>query len=161
MKFKKKRKVIRIFVSSYFRENVVNNDGTLAEQLIRFECQTNCCELLLESKLIERFFQDSQMNNLQLINRFFRLLCRSFKQSRTNAIKLFLRLPNSKLFDYVYDYLKPSNAEDKDLIEQFISNTTKVLQILIEIHPHCYNQLDSKGIFDRLEKYSQQTTVGL
>lgn len=130
----------------------------LSKELDRFENERNGCEALLEqSKLIDRFFSDTQMNDLTMLTRFFQFLQQSMTKTRQNAAKLVLRLPGSRLLELAYERLKPSpmsDEENKKLLDKFVLSLSKVLQSLIELHPHCYDQLDSLGIFDRLEKYT-------
>ncbi len=104
------------------------------------------------------------MNNLQILTEFFQFLQLSMIRSRQNAAKLVLRLPGSKLLTFVYDHLKVSPSiddEDKKLLEKFILSLSDVLKSLLELHPHCFSQLDSTGIFDRLENYSIKSPVCL
>ena len=80
--------------------------------------------------------------------------------SRQNAVKLVLRLPGSELLNFAYARLKKSPDEDeKKLLEKFVPILSQVLKSLLELHPSCCDQLDSKGIFDRLEKYGLENPV--
>ncbi len=102
------------------------------------------------------------MNDLDILTKFFQFLQLSMIRSRQNAAKLVLRLPGSKLLTFVYNHLKISpsmNDEDKNLLEKFVSSLSDILKSLLELHPHCFSQLDSMGIFDRLEAYSLKSSV--
>ncbi len=125
------------------------------------EHERNGCELLLDQqKLVDRFFTDSKMNDLSILIQFFQFLQRSMINSKSNAVKLILRLPGSNLLTFAYDRLKPSpDDEEKQLLEKFVLIFSQVLQSLLDLHPSCWEQLDSKGIFDRLESYSLKTSV--
>ncbi|CAF3489036.1 unnamed protein product [Adineta steineri] len=144
--------------------NNFNYDETekLSDQLDRLEYQQNGCELLLKQpKLLDRFFEDSQMNDISLLTQFFQFLIKSMKKSRENAVKLILRLPNSDLLKFTYAYLRPlssTNEKEKNLLEKFVPIVSEILQRLLEIHPFCWEQLNSLGIFDRLELYTQKTS---
>lgn len=102
------------------------------------------------------------MNDLHILTRFFRFLQQSMIRTRSNAIKLILRLPGSKSLSFAYGYLKPSptmDDQEKKFFEEFVLILTSVLQSLLELHPHCWEQIDSMGLFDRLERYNQQHSV--
>lgn len=102
------------------------------------------------------------MNDLQILVRFFRFLQQSMIRTRSNASKLILRLPGSKVLSFAYGYLKPSptmDDQEKKLLEEFVLILISVLQSLLELHPHCWEQIDSSGLFDRLERYNQQHSV--
>ncbi len=126
--------------------------------------QRNGCELLLQqTKLVERFFNDSEMNDLEILMKFFAFMTSAMGRSRQNATKLVLRLPGSKLLKFAYDHLKPSTQMDNDeekLFEKFVLGLSNVLKSLLELHPFCFSQIDSLGIFDRLETYSLKSQVG-
>jgi len=146
--------------------NLRNNETinvNLSDQLNRFEHERNGCDSLLEQpKLVDRFFSNSEMNNLSILTQFFQFLQRSMITSKQNAVKLVLRLPGSELLNFAYEHLKPSpsiDEEEKNLLKKFVMILSKVLQSLLELHPSCCGQLDSKGIFDRLETYSQKNSV--
>ncbi|CAF4654475.1 unnamed protein product [Rotaria sp. Silwood1] len=143
--------------------NLKNNETKnlkLIDQLNRFEQERNGCELLLEQpKLVDRFFSDSEMNNLTILVRFFQFLLQSMNTSRQNAAKFIIRLPGSNLLNFSYSYLTSSSLADenqKDLLEKFIPILSKILQLLLELHPSCCSQLDDLGIFDRIERSSQK-----
>jgi hypothetical protein len=102
------------------------------------------------------------MNNLSMLIQFFQFLLQSIKNSRQNATKLVIRLPGSDLLHFSYTYLRPSSSTDeteKTLLEKFVPILSQVLQMLLELHPSCCDQIDSIGIFDRLESYSKKTSV--
>ena len=102
------------------------------------------------------------MNDLPILIRFFRFLQQSMIRTRSNASKLVLRLPGSKILSFAYGHLKPSptvDDQEKKLLEEFVLILTSVLQSLLELHPHCWEQIDSTGLFDRLERYNQQQSV--
>jgi hypothetical protein len=102
------------------------------------------------------------MNNLSMLIQFFQFLLQSIKTSRQNATKLIIRLPGSDLLHFSYTHLRPSSSTDeteKTLLEKFVPILSQVLQMLLELHPFCCDQVDSIGIFDRLEKYIQKTSV--
>jgi len=143
------------------RNNQINNFN-LFDELNKFERERNGCDSLLnQPKLVERFFDDSQMNNLPILLKFFQFIQRSIINSKQNAVKLVLRLPGSQLLTFAYAHLKPSpsnDEEEKNLLEKFILILSKVLQSLLELHPSCWGQLDSMGIFDRIETYSQKNS---
>lgn len=152
---------MKINLVSSFRNNEINN-ANLLEELKRFSQERNGCELLLEqSKLVERFFNDSKMNDLEILTEFFQFLQLSMSRSRQNAAKLVLRLPGSNLLGFAYDHLKISPDEDKKLSEKFVLSLSNVLKSLLELHPSCFSQLDSMGIFDRIESYSIKYPVCL
>ena len=135
----------------------------VVEQFNRFENERNGCELLLDqSKLVEQFFSHSDMNNLLILIRFFRFLQQSLLRTRSNAIKLLLCLPGSKLLQFAYGHLKPSpsiDVEEKNHLENFVLIFSDVLQSLLNLHPHCWSQIESVGLFDRLEAYNQKHSV--
>ncbi|CAF3707173.1 unnamed protein product [Rotaria sordida] len=141
-------------------KNNETNNVKLVDQLNRFEHERNGCESLLEQpKLVDRFFSDSEMSDLTILIRFFRFLLQSMNASRQNGAKLIIRLPGSKLLEFSHSYLKYSSLNDKnqkDLLEKFVLILSKILQLLLELHPSCYQQLDSLGIFDRIEIYNQK-----
>ncbi|CAF4356443.1 unnamed protein product [Rotaria sp. Silwood2] len=144
--------------------NKLKNNETknlqLVDQLNRFEQERNGCESLLEQpKLVDRFFSDSEMNDLTILVRFFRFLLQSMNTSRQNTSKLLIRLPGSNLLNFSYSYLIYSSLADenqKDLLEKFVDILSKILQLLLELHPSCCEQLDSLGIFDRIERCNQK-----
>lgn len=135
----------------------------LLEEFDRIENQRNGCELLVEqSKIADLIFSHSDMNDLNILIRFFRFLQQSLVRTRVNAVKLLLRLPGSKLLTFAYEHLKPSpsiDMEEKNLLERFVLILSDVLKSLVELHPFCYDQIDSMGLFDRLEMYTQQHSV--
>ncbi|UJR28371.1 hypothetical protein I4U23_009614 [Adineta vaga] len=47
---------------------------------------------------------------------------------------------------------------EKVLLDKFVCILAQVLQHLFELHPSCWDQLNSLGLFDRLEIYSQKTS---
>ncbi len=82
--------------------------------------------------------------------------------SKQNIAKLVTRLPGSELLKFAYMHLKPSpsnDEEEKKLLKTFVINLSEILQFLLELHPFCESQLDSMGLFDRLEQYSQKYPV--
>ena len=104
------------------------------------------------------------MNNLPLLTQFFTFLIQSMHNSRQDAAKLILRIPGSRILHFAHSYIKPSPVSDegqKVLLETFVSTLCKLLQHLLELHPSCYDQLSSIGIFDRLEMYGQKTSVSV
>jgi hypothetical protein len=143
------------------RNNEITNVN-LSDELNRFEQERNGWDSLLnQPKLVDRFFDDSQMNNLLILVKFFQFIQRSIITSKQNSFKLVLRLPGSKLLTFAYAYLKPSPSDDeeeKNLLEKFVLILSQVLKSLLELHPSCWGQLDSIGIFDRLETYSQKSS---
>ncbi|CAF1069393.1 unnamed protein product [Adineta ricciae] len=83
--------------------------------------------------------------------------------SRQDAAKLILRIPGSQILYFAHSHIKPSPVSDetqKILLEKFVSTLCKLLQHLLELHPSCYDQLSSTGIFDRLEMHGQKTSNG-
>ncbi|CAM4789800.1 unnamed protein product [Rotaria magnacalcarata] len=142
-------------------KNLKNNDTNnlkLVDLLKHFEQERNGCEQLVEqSKLVDRFFFDSDMNNLSILVQFFKFLLHSIHRSRQTVAKLVIRLPGSKLLDFSYAHLKPHSLIDenqKDLLEKFVLVLSQILQFLLELHPQCWEQIDSLGLFDRLDKWS-------
>ena len=135
----------------------------LADQLTRFAEQRNGCELLVEqSKLVERFFNDAEMDDLDMLMKFFRFLQSSMTRARQTAARLVLRLPGSKLLKLAYEHLKtsaPTDDEEKKLFEKFVVCLANVLKSLLELHPHCFSQLDSLGILDRIEMCGSKSSV--
>lgn len=104
------------------------------------------------------------MNDLSVLVQFFQFLKKSMTNSRQNAVKLILHLPGSELLGFSYKHLKPPpkpNNEEIKLLEKFVLILADILKSLLELHPSCEEQLDSLGIFDRLEAYSQESVVSL
>jgi len=101
------------------------------------------------------------MNDLPMLNKFFQFLLRSMVNSRQNAAKLVIRLPGSDLLKFAYAYLRPSPSvkEQHNLLENLVNILSQLLIVLLELHPFCYDQLDSMGIFDRLEMFSKKISV--
>ena len=136
---------------------------TLLDHLKRFEQERNGCEgLLAQAKLVDRFFHDSEMNELSMLTRFFEFLNRAMAKYKQSAAKLVIKLPGSNLLKFAYSHFQSSPARESlnGALETFAVVFTRVLLLLLEIHPFCYSQLDSMGLFDRLDLLQQRSQVG-
>lgn len=135
---------------------------TLLDHLKQFEQDRNGCErLLAQTKLVDRFFHDSEMNELSLLTRFFEWLSRAMSKYKQSVTKLVLKLPGSNLLNFVYSHLQSSPVRESPngTLETFAVVFTRVLLFLLEIHPSCYGQLDLMGLFDRLDLLQQRSQV--
>jgi hypothetical protein len=102
------------------------------------------------------------MNDLTMLTKFFQFLQQSRSNSRQNIAKLITRLPGSDLLLFAYEHLRPSplmDEEEKQLLKTFVLIFSEILQFLLELHPLCWSQIESIGIFDRLEKYGYKNPV--
>lgn len=134
----------------------------LREYLRDAEDKQNPCEALIEqSHILEKLFSDPQMNDLTMLTNFFRLMERSMAQSRSKAAKLITRIPDSNLLSFAYQHLKPKDLSEEylKLLNSFVGSLARVISMLIDLHPFCYTKLDSSGIFDRLEAFSDKHGV--
>jgi hypothetical protein len=85
-----------------------------------------------------------------MILNFFRFLATTLtdKDQRNNLATLVIYLPSSHLLSSAYKYLSPNQSSSTNDLALCLA---QVLNFLLELHPTCLSQIDSIGLFDRLE----------
>jgi hypothetical protein len=85
-----------------------------------------------------------------MIVNLFRFLAETIAltDQRENLAILVIRLPSSGLLRLAYQHLSHNRSSSRNDLALYLA---RVLNFLLELHPSCWCEIESIGLFDRLE----------